>query len=94
MKSQVQRRRGELRIDVESHEPWCRTHARIGHHANSLPLLGGLLTNQASVIHGTGNYVTALLSRFTTRELTAKLTAKLMRPRPPQLVAGARAVQP
>ena len=50
--------------------------------------------NQASVIHGTGNYVTALLSRFTTRELTAKLTAKLMRPRPPQLVAGARAVQP
>ena len=44
--------------------------------------------NRASVIHGTGNYLTSLISRFTTRALTAKISARLMKPRPPQLTAG------
>ena len=37
--------------------------------------------NRASVVHGAGNRVTTRLSRFATREFTAKLTARLMRPR-------------
>ncbi len=37
--------------------------------------------NRASVIHGTANFLTSLTSRLTTRELTAKISAHLMRPR-------------
>jgi uncharacterized protein len=37
---------------------------------------------RASVIHGTANYFTSLISRFTSRELTAKVSAKLMKPKP------------
>lgn len=33
------------------------------------------------VIHGTGNYFTSLLSRFTSRALTATISARVMRPR-------------
>lgn len=47
--------------------------------------------NRASVVHGTANYFTALLSRFATREFTAKLTARMMKPRPPALQEGLRA---
>jgi uncharacterized protein len=45
--------------------------------------------NRASVIHGTANYLTAAMSRFSTRELTAKVSARIMRPRAPRLTAGA-----
>jgi len=37
---------------------------------------------RATVIHGTGNYFTSLISRFTSRELTAKVSARLMKPKP------------
>lgn len=47
--------------------------------------------NRASVVHGTANYLTALLSRFATREFTAKLSARMMKPRPPALQEGLRA---
>jgi len=45
--------------------------------------------NRPSAIHGTGNALTALLSRFTSRALTAKISARLMRPRALELHAGA-----
>lgn len=38
--------------------------------------------NQASVVHGVGNYLTTLSMRIVTREFAAKLTSKLMKPRP------------
>jgi short-subunit dehydrogenase len=47
--------------------------------------------NRPSVVHGTANALTALASRFTTRALTARISARLMRPRASQLVAGAPA---
>ena len=43
--------------------------------------------NRASVVHGTGNFLTSMLSRFTTRELTAKLSERLMRARASSLPA-------
>jgi hypothetical protein len=43
--------------------------------------LAAFQANRASVVHGVGNRMTTRLSRFVTRELTAKLTARLMRPR-------------
>lgn len=44
--------------------------------------------NRSHVVHGTGNYFTALLSRWATREFTARLSAKLMRPKPLLVAAG------
>lgn len=41
--------------------------------------LRALRAHRASVVHGTTNYVTARVSRFATREFTAKLSAHLMR---------------
>ncbi len=35
--------------------------------------------------------MTALISRFSTRELTAKISARLMKPRAPELKAGSPA---
>jgi short-subunit dehydrogenase len=46
--------------------------------------------NRASVVHGTGNYLTVLISRIATREFTAKLSGRLMKPRPPALPAPVR----
>lgn len=43
--------------------------------------LAAFRANRASTIHGAANYLTASLSRFVTREATAKLSARLMRPR-------------
>jgi short-subunit dehydrogenase len=46
--------------------------------------------NRSYVVHGTGNYVTAMSSRWFTREFVVKLSARLMRPRPEKaLTAGA-----
>jgi short-subunit dehydrogenase len=42
-----------------------------------------------SVVHGAANFVTTLLSRFFSRAFTARVSAWLMRPRAPQLSAGA-----
>lgn len=44
--------------------------------------------NRPSVIHGFGNWLTSLTSRFTSRALTAKITGKLMEPKPRALPAG------
>jgi len=41
--------------------------------------------NRPSVIHGVANKLTALSSRFTTRAMTAKISARVMRPRAAQL---------
>ncbi|MFP2928140.1 SDR family NAD(P)-dependent oxidoreductase [Pyxidicoccus sp. 3LG] len=38
-------------------------------------------SNRASVVHGAGNVFSTLLSRFFTREFTAKVTGQLMRPK-------------
>jgi uncharacterized protein len=38
--------------------------------------------NRSSVIHGTGNFLTSLISRFTPRSVTALISAYLMKPRP------------
>ena len=43
--------------------------------------------NRASVVQGAGNFITTLFSRFMTREFSAKLTGRLMRPRQPVLSA-------
>jgi uncharacterized protein len=37
---------------------------------------------RATVVHGTANYFTSLISRFTSRELTAKVSAKVMKAKP------------
>ena len=37
--------------------------------------------NRSYAVHGTGNYFTAMLSRFTSRAFTAKTSARLMQPR-------------
>jgi short-subunit dehydrogenase len=37
--------------------------------------------NRSYVVHGVGNYLTALSSRWVTREFVARLSARLMRPR-------------
>lgn len=44
--------------------------------------------NRSHVVHGTGNYFTALSSRWFTREFVARLTARLMRPRAPKILAA------
>lgn len=44
--------------------------------------------NRSHVVHGAGNYFTALLSRWATREFTARLSAKLMRPKPLLVATG------
>lgn len=44
--------------------------------------------NRSHVVHGAGNYFTSLLSRWATREFTARLSAKLMRPKPLLVAAG------
>lgn len=38
--------------------------------------------NRSHVVHRFDNYITALLSRWVTREFTARLSARLMRPKP------------
>lgn len=43
--------------------------------------LAAFQANRASVIHGTGNFLTSMISRFTSRQLTATIGARLMRPR-------------
>ena len=52
--------------------------------------LKSFTANRASVVHGTANYLTSLSSRITTREFIAKFTAKLMKPRAPQLAVLSR----
>jgi uncharacterized protein len=37
---------------------------------------------RATVVHGTANYLTSLIARFTSRELTAKVSAKVMKAKP------------
>jgi short-subunit dehydrogenase len=49
--------------------------------------LDAFRANRASVVHGTANFLTAMLSRFATRAFTAKVTARLMKPRAPALTA-------
>ncbi len=44
--------------------------------------------NRSHVVCGTGNYLTAQLSRVFPRETVARITAGLMRPRTPRLAAG------
>ncbi|PTL76288.1 SDR family oxidoreductase [Vitiosangium sp. GDMCC 1.1324] len=44
--------------------------------------------NRSHVVHGFGNYFTALMSRWATREFTARLSAKLMRPKPLLVATG------
>jgi uncharacterized protein len=44
--------------------------------------------NRSHVIPGAGNYLTALSSRWFTREFVAKLSARLMRPRPAKALAA------
>jgi short-subunit dehydrogenase len=53
--------------------------------------LAAFQANRASVVHGAGNFLTSLIARFTTRELTAKVSGGLMRPRAPALKAGSPA---
>lgn len=38
-------------------------------------------SGRASVIHGAANYMTALINRLVSREMTAKIAARMMRPR-------------
>jgi len=45
--------------------------------------LAAFSAGRASVVHGTGNYLTTTLSRLFTREFTAKLTARLTKPKQP-----------
>jgi short-subunit dehydrogenase len=49
--------------------------------------LDAFRANRASVVHGTANFLTAMLSRFATRAFTAKVGARVMRPRVPALTA-------
>ena len=51
--------------------------------------LAAFRANRPSVVHGAANTLTALMTRFAPRALTAKITARLMRPRAAQLQAGA-----
>jgi short-subunit dehydrogenase len=50
--------------------------------------LAAFRTNRAYAVHGAANFVTTLLARFVTRELTAKISARLMRPRLRSLPGG------
>jgi uncharacterized protein len=43
--------------------------------------------NRASVVHGTANFILAFISRFGTRAFTAKVGARMMKPRAPALRA-------
>jgi short-subunit dehydrogenase len=47
--------------------------------------LAAFVAGRASVVHGTANSVFAALSRFSSRALTAKLFARLMKPKAPLL---------
>lgn len=44
--------------------------------------------NRSYVVHGTGNYLTALSNRWFTREFMVRVSARLMRPRTPKLLAA------
>lgn len=46
--------------------------------------------NRPSVIHGVGNWLTALTSRLTTRAMTVKISAQVMQPKTKALTAGGR----
>jgi short-subunit dehydrogenase len=50
--------------------------------------LSAFIAGRASVVHGTGNFLTASLSRFFSREFTAKLTARLTKPKTPAMSVG------
>jgi hypothetical protein len=43
--------------------------------------------NRSHVIHGAGNYLTAQTSRLVPREMAARITAGLMKPRTPAQIA-------
>lgn len=49
--------------------------------------LNAFRANRASVVHGTANFLTSFISRFATRAFTAKVGARVMRPRVPALTA-------
>lgn len=50
--------------------------------------------NRSYVVHGVANYFTTLSSRWFTREFVAKLSGRLMRPRPVKPLAGQSATLP
>ena len=66
--------------------------AAVGKKASPLALvrfgLQAFDANRPSAIHGVANTLTALSTRFATRKMTAKISARLMRPRPAQLAAA------
>ncbi|MCY1059735.1 SDR family oxidoreductase [Nannocystis sp. SCPEA4] len=51
--------------------------------------LKAFAADRSHVVHGVSNYVTALSSRWFTREFVAKLSGRLMRPRAGKELAGA-----
>jgi len=50
--------------------------------------LDAFRANRASVVHGKANWLTSFISRFATRAFTAKVGARVMKPRAPALTAG------